>query len=64
MTFPGSAVDNLDDLMDDELRRRLDARGVDVAALVRNVHRSAYVPQTLFTLDEADGTRGVRVWLE
>lgn len=64
ITFLAEAVDDLDELMDDELRRRVEASGIDVDAIVRRVRRSAYAPQDLFRVDDSDTGRSIRVWLE
>ncbi|MCH9003499.1 MAG: hypothetical protein IIC02_13085 [Planctomycetes bacterium] len=50
--------------MDDELMSRITAQGIDIDAIVRDVRRSAYQPRTLFTLEETQSTKGLRVWLE
>jgi len=64
LTFQGSAVDDLDELMDEGLKARIQAQGIDLAAISRRVRASAYVPQELFALPGAPGQRMVRVWLE
>lgn len=64
LTFPGTSVDNLSDLMDAELMSRLTAQGIDIDAIVRDVRRGAYQPRTLFTLEETQTKKGVSVWLE
>ena len=64
LTFQGSAVDDLDELMDDGLKARIQAQGIDLAAMSRRVRASAYMPQELFALSGAPGQRAVRVWLE
>jgi predicted unusual protein kinase regulating ubiquinone biosynthesis (AarF/ABC1/UbiB family) len=64
LTFPASSVDRLEDLIDRDLMARIRQQNIDVDELILNVRRSAYEPQTLFSLDESPGTKGVRVWLE
>lgn len=64
LTFQSDAVDDLDELMDEELTKRVRSQGIDVAAIVRRVRQSAFVPQELFAIAETDGQRAVRVWLE
>ncbi|OWY71797.1 hypothetical protein B7486_09040 [cyanobacterium TDX16] len=64
LTFQSDAVDDLDDLMDEDLLNRIRSQGIDVAAIVRRVRQSAFVPQELFAIPESDGRRAVRVWLE
>jgi predicted unusual protein kinase regulating ubiquinone biosynthesis (AarF/ABC1/UbiB family) len=64
LTFQSDAVDDLDELMDEDLKKRVQSQGIDVAAIVRRVRQSAFVPQELFAIPETDGQRAVRVWLE
>lgn len=64
LTFQSDAVDDLDELMDEDLLNRIRSQGIDVAAIVRRVRQSAFVPQELFAIPESDGQRAVRVWLE
>jgi predicted unusual protein kinase regulating ubiquinone biosynthesis (AarF/ABC1/UbiB family) len=61
VTLPAAAVDGLDDLIDDDLRTKIAAKGIDVDVIVRRAQGSAYAPQELFSLREA--SREVRVWL-
>ena len=64
LTFPGSAIDHLDELIDTGLRERIGGQGYDLTGLVKRARQFAYMPQDLcsFTNEEAD--RQVRVWLE
>lgn len=64
LRFLGTVVDNLDEIMDDELTRRIAEQGIDLAAIVRDVRHSGYAPRELFRLEESDASKGVRVWLE
>lgn len=64
LTFPARSVDNLDDLMDEDLRARIVEQGHDLDEIVRSARRSAYEPQTLFEIEEPDEMKSVRVWLE
>ncbi len=64
LTFPAMAVDNLDALMGEDLARRVRDKGADLADIVRDARHTSYRPQELFCLQEADGARAVRVWLE
>ncbi len=64
LTFPATAVDNLDELMDDDLRRRIDTAGIDINKIVRNVRGNGYRPQPLFTLTDEATRKTVHVWLE
>ncbi len=64
LTFPASAVERLDELMDDDLTKRLTERSIDLPAIVRETRSRAYAPQTLFALDETTKAKAVQVWLE
>ncbi len=64
LTLPATPVEDLDSLIDDELRTRIEARRIDTSALIRDVRRSGYKPTNLFTLDEPDADRRIRVWIE
>lgn len=64
LTFPAIAIDELDQLMDADLRTRLARSKIDLNALVRGARRNGYAPQTVFDLPETETERGVRVWLE
>ncbi len=64
LTFPASAIDDLDELMDEAVQARVKAAGIDTAALLRRVRATGYVPQAVFSLDESHTNKGVRVWLE
>lgn len=64
LTFPATAIDDLDQLMDADLRARLSRSSIDLASLVRGARQTGYAPQTVFELPETATARGVRVWLE
>lgn len=64
LTFRSDAVDNLDELMDDEIKNRVRTQGIDLPAIVRRVRQTIYAPQDLFRIEESGSQRGVRVWLE
>lgn len=62
LTQPSRAIDRLDELLDDELKRRIAAKGVDLKRLQTEVRRRAYAAGELFRLQEEDKT--VEAWLE
>lgn len=62
VTFQADAVGRLDELVPDDLRRRLEERGVDPDALGREAAANGMPPGELFALD--DGAKRIRVWLE
>ncbi len=64
LTLSANAVEDLDQLMDDEIKARIEKRGIDIAAIVRETRQAGYAPRELFHLQEPDENRQIRVWLE
>jgi len=62
LTFKACAVDNLEDLIPAEHRSKLDQRGIQLEALIRECRQNQYRPCTLFSLN--DGPKEIKVWLE
>lgn len=62
LTAYASAIDDLDELLDDDIRGRIATRQIDLAEIVSDVRRRGYVPGPVFQLTE--GERTVDVWLE
>ena len=62
VVLPANAVDRLDTLVDDDVRRRINARGISLPALAVQVRARHYVPQELFRLEEQ--AQVFEVWLE
>jgi hypothetical protein len=62
LTMYASSVDHLDDLLDDDVKQRIERQGIDLSELVANVRRGGYVPTEIFALTE--GSKHVEVWLE
>ncbi len=62
LTSPVQAIDSLDEMMDDPLRRQLAEQNIDLDQLVLRVRRSGYRPQEVFKLETPE--KEVRVWLE
>lgn len=62
LSFPAKAVDFLADLVPDEHRARIAARGLDVDALARDTARRGYPPGEVVALCDGDTT--IRVWLD
>ena len=62
LTFGAGATDNLPDLVPLDLRGRLAARGINLAAIAAGSRLQGYPPGELFAL--VDGGKTVRVWLE
>lgn len=64
LTFPARSVDNLESLMDDDLRDRIVGHGYDLDAIGKSVRRSAYAPQSLFEINDKTTNKTASVWLE
>ncbi len=62
LTMPIGAIEDLENVIDEAVVRRIEARGVSLAALVRDSRRGGYAPGELFTLDVAEENKTVRVW--
>jgi len=57
-----SAIENLEEYLDQDLRKRLDRRGVHLPSLVSEIRQRGYAPGPVFNL--VDGTKSVCVALE
>jgi len=62
LTFPALAVDDLESLMDANLRDQLEQDGIELSQFVKRVRQEGYRPQSIFCLE--DDERFVEVWLE
>lgn len=62
ITFRASVIENLETLIDDELKARIEKQGVKLDEIVADVRRSGYAPGNVFQL--TDGSKQVSVWLE
>ncbi len=62
ITLPSAAVDDLDSVIDADVRSRIEARGISVPELVKQARVLRYAPQPL--LDLEDGVKRFEVWLE
>lgn len=61
LSLPPTAADHLEDLLDPELRERIEG-SVDLAERQRRIRQRAYAPQEVFS--HSEGGRELRVWLE
>lgn len=61
ISLPASAVERLDELLDEDVRQRIQARDISLADLVVQARVNQYVPQELFRLEEQD--KVFEVWL-
>ena len=64
ITMPAAAIDDLDDIIDKDVLRRIDERGIDLADIVREVRSNGYAPAEVFTLTDEATAHQVRVWIE
>ena len=62
LTFPASSIERLDDLLDDDLRQKIAAQGVDLAAVVDSSRTAGFEPGPIFELVNSE--KEVAVWLE
>jgi len=62
LTFPFQSVDSLSSLVPNEVLQNLKDRNIVIAELVKDVRRSAYRPQVIFSL--CDGNKQIKVYLE
>lgn len=62
LTMSASAIDDLEQLIDEPLRRKIEAQGTSLAQLATEVRQRQYRPGSVFSL--IDGQREIDVWLE
>ncbi|MDG1895647.1 MAG: hypothetical protein P8J37_12125 [Fuerstiella sp.] len=62
LTQYASTIEHLDELLDEDVKRRMDEQEIDLNQIVSDVRRQGYVPASLFCLTE--GTKQFDVWLE
>jgi hypothetical protein len=62
LTCYASGIDDLDELLDADLRHRIASQNINLATVVADVRRRGYRPGPVFKLDE--GIKQVDVWLE
>jgi hypothetical protein len=62
LTHPASAVERLSAMLDDGLKSRISAHGVDLVELAADTRRRGFQSGPLFAM--SDGCKDVEVWLE
>jgi hypothetical protein len=62
VTLPALAVDELEEYLEGDLSGKIQARGIDLARIVKEVRHAGYAPRTLFKLEESP--KSYHVWLE
>ncbi len=61
VSLPATAVDELESVIDADVRARIETRGISLIELVRQVRVKQYAPQMIFDLE--DGAKRIEVWL-
>ncbi|MFT5051415.1 MAG: putative unusual protein kinase regulating ubiquinone biosynthesis (AarF/ABC1/UbiB family) [Chlamydiales bacterium] len=61
LSLPANAVERIDSLLAEDVRQRIDERGIKLPELLKRVRSNQYAPQELFRLEE--GTKVIEVWL-
>jgi predicted unusual protein kinase regulating ubiquinone biosynthesis (AarF/ABC1/UbiB family) len=62
ITFRAAVIENLETLIEDDIKERIERQGVKLSELVADVRRRCYAPGDVFQL--TDGSKQVSVWLE
>jgi hypothetical protein len=62
LTSYAAGIDDLDGLLDDDLKRRIAAQQIDLSTVVTQVRQRGYTPGPVFELTE--GNKEVAVWLQ
>ncbi len=61
LTQYASTIEHLDELLDEEVKRRIKEQNIDLKRIVSDLRRQGYIPTSVFRLTE--GTRQIDVWL-
>lgn len=62
VTQYASSIENLETLLDEDVKRRIDEQEIQLGEIVSNVRRRGYAPGPVFEL--TDATKDIKVWLE
>jgi len=62
LTQYASRIDHLGDLLDEDVKQRIERQGIDLVKIVADVRRGGYTPTHIFELTE--GAKQIDVWLE
>ncbi|MCP4854372.1 MAG: hypothetical protein GY903_07755 [Fuerstiella sp.] len=62
LTQYASTIEHLDELLDEEVKGRINEQKIDLKQIVSDVRRQGYIPTSVFRLTE--GARQIDVWLE
>ncbi|MFT7676742.1 MAG: putative unusual protein kinase regulating ubiquinone biosynthesis (AarF/ABC1/UbiB family) [Planctomycetota bacterium] len=62
ITLPATAVERLESFVDEDLQAKIDAREIDLDAIVSRVRAQQFAPQSIFSLE--DGDKHIVIWLE
>ncbi|MBC8351602.1 MAG: hypothetical protein H8E66_06415 [Planctomycetes bacterium] len=62
LTQRAASIDNLDSILDSELKQRIERQGLRLDEIVGDVRRRGYAPGPVFALNEEN--KDIKVWLE
>lgn len=64
LTLPATAIEDLHNMMDDEVAKRIKARGIELTTIIQDARRNGYAPSELFELEIPEESKLIRVWLD
>ena len=62
LTMPARSVDDLENLMPQDTKDRIEEQGIDILELKKQAQKSGYTPQVIF--ETTAGNREYKVWLK
>lgn len=63
LKLPVNAIEDIHNLIDEDITRKIQARGISLDAIVHDARRSGYAPGDLFQLEEPNESKVFRVFL-
>ncbi len=64
LTMGMSAIEDLDTIIDDDVKERITQQGTNLNEIVRLARQAGYAPSELFTLDQPEKNQQIHVWIE
>lgn len=64
LTLPATAIEDLHNMIDDEVTKRIKTRGIELATIIQHARRSGYAPSELFELEIPEESKLICVWLD
>ncbi len=64
LAMPIGAIENLEDVMDEEVVAKIEARGISPRDAVGDSRRSGCAPAELFTLDLPEENKRICIWAQ